>query len=32
MILNSVSDDRARAIFGEWTAVKPYIRIVPQPR
>ena len=32
MILNSVSDDRARVLFGEWKAVKPYIRIVPQPR
>ena len=32
MILNSVSDDQARAIFGEWTAVKPYIRVVSQPR
>ena len=31
MILNSVSDDQARVIFGEWKAVKPYIRIVPQP-
>ena len=31
MILNSVSDDQARAIFGEWKPVKPYIRIVPQP-
>ena len=32
MILNSVSDDQARVIFGEWKSVKPYIRIVPQPR
>jgi hypothetical protein len=32
MIHNSVSDDQARVIFGEWKAVKPYIRIVPQPR
>jgi alkyl hydroperoxide reductase subunit AhpC len=31
MILNSVSDGEARVIFGEWKAVKPYIRIVPQP-
>jgi len=27
-----VSDDEARAIFGEWKSVKPYIRVVPQPR
>ena len=32
MIHNSVSDDQARVIFGEWKSVKPYIRIVPQPR
>ena len=32
MILNSVSEDQARVIFGEWKSVKPYIRIVPQPR
>jgi thioredoxin-dependent peroxiredoxin len=32
MIANSVPDDPARVIFGEWKAVKPYIRIVPQPR
>jgi hypothetical protein len=32
MILNSVSDRQARAIFGEWKSVKPYIRIVPEPR
>ena len=32
MILNAVSDDQARAIFGEWKSVKPYIRIVPEPR
>jgi thioredoxin-dependent peroxiredoxin len=31
MIHNSVSDQEARAIFGEWKSVKPYIRIVPQP-
>ena len=31
MILNSVSEDQARVIFGEWKSVKPYIRIVPQP-
>ena len=30
MILNSVSDEAARVIFGEWKSVKPYIRIVPQ--
>ena len=32
MIHNSVSDGEAKVIFGEWKAVKPYIRIVPQPR
>lgn len=32
MIHNSVSDGQAKAIFGEWKAVKPYIRIVSQPR
>jgi thioredoxin-dependent peroxiredoxin len=32
MIHNSVSDDQARVIFGQWKSVKPYIRIVPQPR
>jgi alkyl hydroperoxide reductase subunit AhpC len=31
MIANSVSDDEAKRIFGRWNAVKPYIRIVPQP-
>ena len=32
MIHNSVSEEAARMIFGGWTAVKPYIRVVPQPR
>ncbi len=31
MIANSVSDDEAKVIFGEWKSPKPYIRIVPQP-
>jgi thioredoxin-dependent peroxiredoxin len=31
MIANSVPDDQARVIFGEWKSVKPYIRIVPEP-
>jgi alkyl hydroperoxide reductase subunit AhpC len=31
IIAGSVSDDEARAIFGDWKAPKPYIRIVPQP-
>jgi len=31
MIANSVSDERARSIFGDWRSKKPYIRIVPQP-
>jgi len=32
MIALTVSDDEARATFGEWKSVKPYIRIVPEPR
>jgi len=32
MIHNSVSDHQATALFGEWKAVKPYIRVVSQPR
>jgi alkyl hydroperoxide reductase subunit AhpC len=31
IIAGSVSDDEAKAIFGEWDSPKPYIRIVPQP-
>jgi hypothetical protein len=31
-IAGSVRDDEAQAIFGEWKAPKPYLRIVPQPR
>jgi len=31
IIAGSVSDEAARDLFGEWTAPKPYIRIVPQP-
>ena len=31
IISGSVSNDRAREIFGEWEEPKPYIRIVPQP-
>jgi alkyl hydroperoxide reductase subunit AhpC len=31
IIAGSVSDDDAKAIFGDWEAPKPYIRIVPQP-
>jgi thioredoxin-dependent peroxiredoxin len=31
IIAGSVSDDEARQIFGDWTAPKPYIRIVSQP-
>jgi alkyl hydroperoxide reductase subunit AhpC len=31
IISGSVSDDEARATFGEWEAPRPYIRIVPQP-
>ncbi len=32
VIAGSVSNDEAKAIFGEWKSPKPYIRIVPQPR
>ena len=32
MIALTVSDHEAKALFGEWKAPKPYIRIVPQPR
>jgi thioredoxin-dependent peroxiredoxin len=31
IISESVSDDQARELFGEWESPKPYIRIVPQP-
>ena len=32
IIVPSVGDDEARERFpGGWTAVKPYIRVVPQP-
>jgi thioredoxin-dependent peroxiredoxin len=31
IIAGSVSNDDARAIFGEWEEPRPYIRIVPQP-
>jgi len=32
MIALTVPDQEAKAVFGEWKAPKPYIRIVPQPR
>ena len=32
IIAGSVSDEEAKAIFGDWQAPKPYIRIVPQPQ
>ena len=32
VIAGSVSNDEAKAIFGDWKAPKPYIRIVPQPK
>jgi alkyl hydroperoxide reductase subunit AhpC len=32
IIAGSVSNDDARATFGEWKEPKPYIRIVPQPK
>jgi len=31
IISGSVSNDEAKATFGEWREPKPYIRIVPQP-
>ncbi|MGH9267050.1 MAG: redoxin domain-containing protein, partial [Acidimicrobiales bacterium] len=31
IIAGSVSNDEAKAIFGDWDEPKPYIRIVPQP-
>jgi alkyl hydroperoxide reductase subunit AhpC len=31
IIAGSVSNDEAKATFGEWQEPKPYIRIVPQP-
>jgi alkyl hydroperoxide reductase subunit AhpC len=32
IISGSVSDEKAKEIFGEWEAPRPYIRIVPQPQ
>jgi alkyl hydroperoxide reductase subunit AhpC len=32
IIAESVSNDEAREIFGNWKEPKPYIRIVPQPQ
>ena len=31
IIAGSVSDEEAKALFGQWKAPRPYIRIVPQP-
>jgi hypothetical protein len=31
IIAGSVSNDEAKATFGEWQEPKPYIRIVPDP-
>jgi hypothetical protein len=31
IVSGSVSDDKAREIFGDFKAPRPYIRIVPQP-
>jgi thioredoxin-dependent peroxiredoxin len=31
LINSTVSDDQAKLIFGNWKALKPYIRIVPEP-
>ena len=32
IILPSVSEEEAKAKYGSWTAPKPYLRIVPQPK
>lgn len=32
IVVPSVSDDEARAAFGDFKAVKPYLRTVPQPK
>jgi thioredoxin-dependent peroxiredoxin len=32
IIAGSVSDDEAKEMFGEWESLKPYIRVVPQPK
>ena len=32
MIALTVSDQEAKAVYGEWKAPKPYIRIIPPPR
>jgi alkyl hydroperoxide reductase subunit AhpC len=32
IIAGSVSNEEAKALFGDWKAPKPYMRIVPQPR
>ncbi len=31
VIGSAVTDDEAKELFGEWNAVKPYLRVVPQP-
>ncbi len=31
IIADSVSNDEAKEIFGDWKEPKPYVRIVPQP-
>jgi alkyl hydroperoxide reductase subunit AhpC len=31
IIAGSVSDQQAKELFGDWSAPRPYIRIVPQP-
>jgi alkyl hydroperoxide reductase subunit AhpC len=31
MVALMVSDDKARALYGDFKAPKPYIRIIPEP-
>ena len=31
IIAGSVSDEQAKEAFGSWQALRPYLRIVPQP-
>jgi len=31
IITGAVSDDEAKELYGEWEAVRPYIRVIPQP-
>ena len=31
IITGAVSDEEAKELYGEWEAVRPYIRVIPQP-